>query len=128
MKKNVVKNVKNKVFGVYGICHDNKLLYIGSSNDFERRKKEHIKKLQENKHQKKFQKYFNENVKDTSKLEFRVIHKTLDDSKIRLFFAEMICILIFKPICNNAVFRIGLKYVCLGNSKVEFDKRILNYL
>lgn len=108
-------------YGVYAIKHKGKLLYIGSTNSFERRVKEHLKKLESGKHQKKLQKYFDENVSDLDDLEFRLIHQTIDDSKIRLFFAEMICILIYKPICNNAVFQIGLKYISLGKPVIEFD-------
>ncbi|WP_010249184.1 GIY-YIG nuclease family protein [Acetivibrio cellulolyticus] len=115
-------------YGVYSIKHKGKLLYIGSSNDFNRRVKEHLKKLESGKHKKKLQKYVDENVRDLKDLEFELIHQTWDDSKIRLFFAEMICILHHKPICNNAVFQVGLKYISLGKPVVEFDKDILKYL
>lgn len=115
-------------YGVYAIKHKGKLLYIGSTNDFERRVKEHLKKLEQEKHQKKLQKYVNENVSDLNELEFELIHATIDDSKIRLFMAEMIMIFIYKPSCNNAVFQVGLKYISLGKPVVEFDKGILKYL
>ena len=115
-------------YGVYSISYQNILLYIGSTNDFVRRKKEHLKKLKDGKHQKTLQKYINENVKNLNDLKFEIIHKTQDDSKIRLFFAEMICILLYKPACNKAVFQIGMRYVSLGKPKVQFNKEILKYL
>jgi len=115
-------------FGVYSISHNSKLLYIGSSNNFDLRRKQHIKKLQDGKHQKSLQKYINENVIDLEELEFKIIHKTLDSSKIRLFFAEMILILLKKPSCNKAVFQIGLKYISLGNSIIPFNEEILKFL
>jgi len=121
-------NKTNKQFGVYGIYYNDNLLYIGSTDNFERRKKEHIKKLKSGKHNKRLQKYFDDNVGNTDLLEFRMVHETLDSSKVRLFFAELICIYIMKPLCNRPVIQLGMKYLSLGNPIVNFDEEILKYL
>lgn len=116
-------------YGIYGIYYKDKLIYIGSSDNLDRRWKQHKTALEKGKHSNKaLQKYFNTYVRDVNELGFRVIHKTLDASKIRLFFAEMICILNYRPTCNKAVFQIGFKYIGFGKPEVEFDKRILQYL
>lgn len=122
-----IKEVE-KIFGVYGIYFNNILLYVGSTDNFLRRKKEHQKKLLDGKHQKTLQKYFNTYINDIDKLEFKLIHATKDYSKIRLFISEMICILNMKPKCNKAVYQMGLKYICFGNPVISFDNEILKYL
>lgn len=122
------EQIQSLQFGVYGIYHNNNLLYIGSTNDFARRKKEHIRKLQSGKHNKRLQKYFDDNVGDTDLLEFRIIHVPWDSSKVRLFFAELICVYIMKPLCNRPVIQLGMTYLSLGNPIVNFDEEILKYL
>lgn len=115
-------------FGVYSISFNNQLLYIGSTNDFSKRKSQHIKKLKDGKHIKALQKYADENVSDLNKLEFKLIHVTKDDSPIRLFFAELVLIMIHKPF-NKPVIQFGLtKYVQFARPKVDWDVEILKYL
>ena len=95
------KDKKPVEIGVYSISFQGLLLYIGSTNDINRRLNEHRKALEQGKHSNKtLQNWINKNTV-TANLGFKVIHKTLDDCKFRLFMAEMICILMYKPACYS---------------------------
>lgn len=120
--------MKEIIFGVYSISHNGKLLYIGSTNNFDLRQKQHIKKLTDGKHMKTLQKYVDENVKDLSELKFKIVHKTLDNSQVRLFFSEIICIFIQRPLTNKPVLQFGMKFVQFARPTVKFDEKILKYL
>ena len=121
--------VKKEIqYGVYGIYQHDKLLYIGSTNDFLLRQHQHLKKLKDGTHIKTLQKYVDDNVKDIDlDLEFRLIHVPKDSSKVRLFFCEIILIQYYRPL-NKAVLQFGLKYIQFGQPVVNWNLDILNYL
>lgn len=120
-------------YGVYGIYHGDTLLYIGSSGDLDRRFKQHIRQLKQGKHRNKtLQKHVNENEINVDELIFKLIHKTLDSSKSRLYIAEVVAILLYKPKCNRAVLQAsgasGRAFLSFSKPEVEFDEGILKYL
>jgi len=123
----MAKVKRDVIWGVYAILFNGIIIYIGSSNDTFLRFNQHRKLLISGKHIKGLQKFFDENVKDVNLLEFKVIHQTQSDNKLRLFMAEMVLIMAnHDTIFNRAVIQLGLKFV--NFSRTEWDLEILKYI
>ena len=87
--KKKVKITQNDV--VYGLYIDDKLQYVGSSSNFENRKKSHIESLQKNKHSNKsLTKAYKESK--NKKIEFKILLEMPESNSLIKFFSEMLFI------------------------------------
>lgn len=116
---------------VYGIYDKEKniLLYIGSTDNYLRRFKEHSKALSKGKHTNKtLQKYFNEHGLTDYDLEFKVLYSLDTDNSLLKYFLEMLCISAYRPACNKCVISIGNSRLTFARADKEISKKIIDVI
>ena len=87
------KKVDEKSY-IYGIYLSDKLVYIGSTINFEQRKQQHLLKLQQNKHTNKtLTKLFLED----NNIEIKILHTIPVDNSLLRMMAEMCSISYYEP-------------------------------
>ena len=112
--KKSAKIEKNEKFYVYSIWLEDKCVYVGSTNEIERRYKEHRESLMYNKHTNKtLQKIYNENPRFTYKIEM----ECPVDNDLLKFFCEFLINSILTPKSNKCVLISGRKMICLPRIK-----------
>lgn len=120
--KKATKVEKNQKFYVYSIWLKDKCIYVGSTNDIERRWKEHKENLMYNKHSNKsLQKIYNE----TPTFEYKVLMECPIDNDLLKFFCEFLWNSILCPKSNKCVLMSGRKMICLPRIK---DKELAQLL
>lgn len=116
---------------IYGLYDEGRLLYVGSTNNATKRYKEHVELLLRKKKptghtNKTLQKYCDDNKVIPT---MEILHTCKDDTRIRKWMAELICIDLYRPKCNKPILQTSFgRHTNLGFAKVPFDKQILDYL
>lgn len=112
--KKTAKIVKNDKFYIYGIFLQGETIYVGSTNDIERRWKEHKENLLYNKHSNKtLQKIYNE----TPIFEYRILMECPIDNDMLKFFCEFLWNSIISPRSNKCILMQGRKTIILPRLK-----------
>lgn len=126
-KKKTTK-IQEKMFYVYCICLNDEIVYIGSTNDFERRAKEHMKTLEKGSHTNKtLQKLYNSNKSGTWTME--CLLQVPSDSQLLQFFSEFLVNSYYQPICNRCVLSKGRSMITLPRVQdKQFCKDILDFI
>lgn len=105
---------KNEKFYVYGIFLDGKAIYVGSTNDIDRRWEEHKKDLIYNKHSNKtLQKIYN----DSPTFEYKILMECPIDNDLLKFFCELLWNSLLTPKSNKCVLMQGRKILVLPRLK-----------
>lgn len=105
-------------------------LDVGSSNDIERRWKEHRQALDKNKHKNKsLQKAYNfMSESGVGEFTYKILYKiNTDDSLIR-YFSEMLAISYFRPSCNKALIQQGRSRVIFSRADRDIAEKLLNVI
>ena len=120
--KKTTKITKNEHFYVYSIWLKDKCVYVGSTNDIERRWKEHKEDLMYNRHSNKsLQKIYNE----SPTFEYKVLMECPTDNDLLKFFCEFLWNSILSPKSNKCILQQGRKMIILPRIK---DKELAQLL
>lgn len=119
---------------IYGIFNkdENYFEYIGSTGDFIKRKKQHIKALNSGKHTNKtLQKKWNEclclcDEHDTEEyFEFVIIKELNTDNTLIKFFVESLYNSYYKPRCNKCIIQQGRNKIILQRCDKDLCRDII---
>lgn len=120
--RKTVKVIKNDKFYIYGIYLKGICVYVGSTNDIDRRWKEHKENLLYDKHSNKsLQKIYNE----SPTFEYKVLMECPIDNDLLKFFCEFLWNSILTPKSNKCILQQGRKMICLPRIK---DKELAQLL
>ena len=112
-----------KITYIYSIVQSEKIIYVGSTNDVDKRFKQHKKALEKGKHTNKtLQKKFNEN----NNIKFVVMYELKTDNTLIKFFVESLVNSVYKPVCNKCIIAQGKNRVILQRLEEGQAKEILN--
>lgn len=109
---------------IYGIKQEGTgIIYIGSTDNYERRFKEHRRELKKGKHlNKTLQKYYNKN----NDIEFKVLCKINTDNTLLKFFMESLYNSYYKPKTNKCVIMQGRNRVILQRCDKQIAKKLID--
>lgn len=108
---------------IYGIFKNEKNIYIGSTNNVEKRFKQHKQALEKGKHSNKtLQKKFDEN----NNIHFEVLCKLNTNNTLIKFVTECLVNSIHKPVCNKCIIQQGRNRVILQRLEHGQAKQLLN--
>lgn len=112
--KKTAKIEKNEHFYVYSIWLKDKCIYVGSTNDIDRRWKEHKEDLMYGRHSNKsLQKVYNE----SPTFEYKILMDCPIDNDLLKFFSEFLWNSILCPKTNKCILQQGRKMVVLPRLK-----------
>lgn len=112
--KKSAKIEKNEKFYVYSIWLEDTCVYVGSTNDIERRWRQHKEDLMYGRHTNKtLQKIYNDSPRFTYKIEM----ECPVDNDLLKFFCEFIFNSLRTPKSNKCVLQQGRKMICLPRLK-----------
>lgn len=112
-----------KITYIYSIIQSGKIIYVGSTNDADKRFKQHKKALENGKHTNKtLQKKYDEN----NDIKFVVLYELNTDNTLIKFFVESLVNSVHKPIANRCIIAQGRNRVILQRLEIKQAKEILN--
>lgn len=122
-KKTTKKKEKSTgMFYIYGIFLKDKCLYIGSTEDTDKRWKQHSSTLSRQKHSNKsLQKQYDID----NNFEYKVIMQLPTDNTLIKFFVESLVNSIYKPSCCKAIIAQGRMRVILQRTEPKLAEKIL---
>ena len=128
MAKATNKKTQAKSFSVYGIYLNGDLVYIGSTNNFNRRAKEHMNALISNKHSNKtLQRLYNSHSAEDWGMDS--IFELPTGNALLQFFCEFLVNSATKPICNRCVIQKGKASIILPRvQEVDLCHQILGVI
>ncbi|NRY59861.1 GIY-YIG nuclease family protein [Clostridium beijerinckii] len=105
-------------------------LYVGSSNDFERRWKQHRQALEKNKHtNKSLQKAYNFMIESgVGEFTYKILYKINNDNTLLKFFGEMLAISYWKPTSNKALVQQGRNRVVFQKCDKDIAEKLLGVI
>ena len=111
---------------IYGIFIGDKCIYIGSTDDIERRWKQHKKSLEKGKHTNlSLQKAYNKAIKDGLEFEYTVLKQLESESTLIKFMFEGLYNSLYKPSCAKIVISQGRNRIILSRCSKELAEKLI---
>lgn len=124
--KKKTKIVKNDEFiYIYCIKRDDVIMYVGSTNDAERRLQEHSSELAKGTHSNKT---LSKAYLEDNNFTYEILYKIPNESTLTRWFLEMVAISYHTPKCNKCVLQQGRMRMVMSKMPKDLAEQVIKVI